>query len=118
MTVYVVQQPRPVVRHGRSTTYDLSPALQFGPLEIVFAQDDQPSMTPGPSLALARHKLKHIRPEDYLLWAGGDPAALSMVSLVAGQNLLGRIRLLRWERERLNGRRTGGGFYLPVEFRV
>jgi hypothetical protein len=112
-TVYVVQEPK----MGRDKyTYDISPAMPFGAITFVFKANEQPSLSPGPSMFRARHILKDFCDNDYILWAGGDPAALAIATCAAADINRGRYKFLRWERERITGGiRTGRGFYMPVE---
>lgn len=111
-TVYVVQQPKP----GPSGfVYDISPALRLGTPVFVFDATEQPGLTPGPSMRKAKKILKDFNDEDFILWAGGDPAALTLVSLAAADANQGRVTFLRWERERVDGVRTKRGYYIPVK---
>lgn len=115
-TVYVVQEPKP---GPRGFIYDISPAMSLGALTFVFDAQSQPGLMPGPAVHHARNVLKDFGPDDYLLWAGGDPTALAIVSAVVSELTHGHFRFLRWERERdANAQRTGRGFYLPVSLNV
>lgn len=112
-TVYVVQEPK---RGEKGYTYDISPALPFGAIAFVFKASEQPSLSPGPSMHRARCLLKDFCDHDYILWAGGDPAALAIATCAAADINRGRFKFLRWERQRNEaGVRTGRGFYMPVE---
>jgi hypothetical protein len=112
MSVFVVQMPKP---GPRGYVYDISPALQFGQPIYVFDAQDQPGLTPVPSMFHALKVLKDFGDDDYLLWAGGDPAGLAIAALAAGRANKGRFKFLRWERERDNeGKRNGRGFYIPI----
>jgi hypothetical protein len=112
MTVYVIQSPR-VNKFG--WTPDLTDASRYGSMEIVFESTDKPQFLPGPSLTKARNVMKHFGPEDYLLWpGGGDPIAVAICSMVAGE-LSPIVRFLRWERNREEGvRDRRKGWYMPV----
>lgn len=111
-TVFVIQEPKP---GPKGFTYDISPAMGFGAIEFVFEAREQPGMTPGPAMFKALKKLRGFSDDDYLLWAGGDPAGLSIVTMAAAAENMGRIKFLRWERGRdVSGERTRGGFYIAV----
>jgi hypothetical protein len=122
VTVYIVQEPRPF-RNGETKVLqypDLSPATTYGAPLFVFSANDQPGLTPGPSFAQARKVLKDFSDEHYLLWAGGDPVALSIATMVAASINFGRIRFLRWEKNsrRMEGEGGAGGFYIPVDLKL
>lgn len=121
MTVFVAQQPRPFQdrNSGEWRLPDLSPATQYGAVHFVLSDKDQPSLTPGQALITARKALRGFNDDDYLLWAGGDPLALAICTMVAAAENMGRIRFLRWER---NSRRVAPnmgapGLYMPCEVR-
>lgn len=111
--VYVVQKPKP----GPSGfVYDISPAQSFGSLAFIFDDTEQPGAKPGPSMHKAQSALRDFCDEDYILWAGGDPAAMAIVAMAASRINNGRVKFLRWERERVGGQRDPKrGYYLPVQ---
>jgi hypothetical protein len=112
-TVFVVQEPK---KGEQGYTYDISPAMPFGAITFVFKAAEQPSLSPGPSMFRARKILKDFCDGDFILWAGGDPAALAIVTCAAADINCGRFKFLRWERERNGDKvRTGRGFYMPVD---
>lgn len=111
-TVYVVQEPKP---GPQGYTYDISPAMQHGSIVFVFQGHEQPGVTPGPSMFKAKQIFKEFSDDDFLLWAGGDPAALAIATMAAADANRGHINFLRWERERdPQGSRTKRGYYMPV----
>jgi hypothetical protein len=122
MTVFVVQQPRPFRdrQTGEMRLPDLSPATQYGAVRFVFGEKDQPGLTPGHAFVKARHELKEFTDQDYLLWAGGDPAGLLIAGMVAARVNMGRVNFLRWERNsnRVTPGQGAPGFYVPVELKV
>jgi hypothetical protein len=114
MSVFVVQQPKP---GKQGFTYDISPALEFGQPVFVFEATEQPGLTPGPSLHKVRRLMANFSDKDYILWAGGDPFGLAVVTSVALEINQGRLNFLRWERERdENNQRNGRGYYMTVSF--
>lgn len=110
--VYVIQEPK---QGPNGYVFDLSSSLPYGTPVFIFKAGEQPSLSPGPSMQRAKKTLQDFTDEDYLLWAGGDPAGLAIVSMAAADSNLGKIKFLRWERERVEGSRTGRGYYMPVE---
>lgn len=109
-TVYVVCEPF----IGGNRAYDISPSMQYGQPEMIFTHEDMPGNNPTRALFKARQKLRSFNPmEDYVLWAGGAPLALALVSAELGA-MHGGFRFLRWERERNGTERTGRGFYVPA----
>jgi hypothetical protein len=111
-TVYIVQRPS---KNKFGWTPDLTDASRYGSLEIVFEPDDRPQFLPGPSYQKAKNILKDFGPDDYLLWpGGGDPIAVAICSMVAGE-YSPVVRFLRWERNREEGvRDRRKGWYMPV----
>lgn len=116
-TVYVVQEPPPFRRGGRLVAKDLSSAQRYGKLVTILANDDQPSLTPGPALHELSKALRQFNPStDYLCWAGGDPMSMALAIVALKEQGVHYVPTLRWERERDNdGQRTRGGFYVPIE---
>ena len=115
MTVFIVQKPRVGGARG-AKPYDLSPAMEFGPLAYIFEGDDHPGLTPGPALRKAQKVLSDFGDDDFLCWAGGDPAGLTIATLAAASVNQDQFQFLRWERYRGgDGHRVpGAGFYTPV----
>ena len=111
--VFVANQPLPS-RQGM--TYDVSPAMQYGEIRFVFADGDPvPSRNLDAAIDHAYSVLQTVREEDYLVWAGGDPLSMVIVSSIISDYLDGKIRYLKWERARDGqGRRTSGGYYVPM----
>lgn len=108
-TVFIVQQPRV---GPRGFTYDVSPALQYGQIRIIFDAAMSPADKPKKALAIAQRALSLFDPRtDFLAWAGGDPAGLAIVVLVVAERCNGEVPWLKWERRRT---RDGSGFYTPV----
>jgi len=60
--------------------------------------------------------MQEYLPHDYICYTLADPAGIFLLAKVMGEDNLLRApaQWLRWERERAtDGRRTGGGFYVP-----
>jgi hypothetical protein len=110
--VYVVNRP---VKNKFGWVPDLSDASRYGTLEVVFEPQDKPQYLPGPSLQKARRKMKGYSDDDYLLWpGGGDPIAVMIVCMVAGEQA-DVVNVLRWERNIEEGTRDRRkGWYMPV----
>lgn len=115
MSVFVVQQPK---LGPNNFAYDISPCLEFGNPVFIFDAADQPGLAPVPSKRRAMEILRNFSDSDYILWAGGDPAGLAIVSAVAADINQGRFNFLRWERERVNNQRNGRGYYVPIKINM
>lgn len=116
--VFVVNQPTPRRSPG-GFVYDVSPAMKYGEVEFVFTADQQtPSDNPEAAIEHAARVLADATEDDYLVWAGGDPLGLVIVSSILADITDGPIRYLRWERARENGERKGGGYYAPILINV
>lgn len=116
--VFVVSRPT-VNKFG--FTPNLSSAQQYGRLEIVFEQSDNPQFLPGPAVRKAFRVLRDFDCQrDAVLWAGGgDPTAVgicfAVLSSVTAAQRPQIITMLRWERTLTdNGRDRKSGFYVPV----
>jgi hypothetical protein len=108
MTVFVVNQP---ARRTTGNVYDISPATEFGLLDFVFTMNEErPSSDPDWALDKAHNKLSGFDPnEDYVLWAGGDPFSLAVITSVLTDNH-DFIRFLKWERHH----ETREGAYVAI----
>lgn len=111
--VFVINQP--TARPG-GFAYDVSPAKQYGEILFLF-RADQPAPSADPHWA-TRHAyrvLADFGDEDFLVWAGGDPLGAVLASAVASDINDGKVKYLKWERDRArSGERTGGGYYVPL----
>lgn len=119
-TVFIVQEPPPVYRHGKTITKDLSSAQRYGRLEPILAPDEQASLTPGPCLHKLCKGLRGFNPtKDYICFAGGDPAGYALALIALRENGIREVSALRWDRERAtDGTRTVGGYYVPVAMKL
>ena len=103
MTVFVIQKPTPGGRN--SFTYDVTPAGVFGKIQYIFTGEYQPAYS----------ALAEFNDEDYLLWAGGDPAGLIIAGAVASNVNEGSINYLRWNKMRTADKsEVLGGQYVPI----
>jgi hypothetical protein len=110
--VYIVQRPK-MNKYG--WVPDLTDASRYGKLVPIFEDNDNPQFLPGPSIQKARRILKSFSPEDYILWpGGGDPTAVMIVSMIAGE-VSPIVNVLRWERNiEQGGRDRRVGWYMPL----
>lgn len=106
--VFVIQDP--------GISRDFSSALDYGNLVFVLEKNDRPSYDSRSSHKKIRESLDgNFSPEDYIVWAGGDPMAPVLVGIVLQEIGFSSFKNLRWERVRdKNKKRTGGGYYVPV----
>lgn len=98
-TVYVVQNShkRDAGTGAMVPVHDLSPALHYGTLKFL--------MPPGPVLLSTEHAMTSMKQQladfsdrDYLLCVG-DPAVISLASMVASSINNGVVNLLVWDRQ-------------------
>ncbi len=119
-TVYIIQASIP--GGHRKATYDTTPAEQYGQIRYIFEGAFSPSAQPDVAIAAARRALRQFNSdEDYIVWAGGDPAGMLIVGAVAYDlSLDGNIRFLKWENNRDPETRqaNGSGHYIPVTMRL
>lgn len=74
------------------------PAKDYGELVMVFPGDQQLVFSPQPAIRHAKEVLKNFTDDDYIL-AAGDPALIAIACLVAGDVNMGRLKLLKWDRQ-------------------
>lgn len=102
--VYVIQETR------SRNAYDISPAFEFGQPRIIFKNGYQPGQNPIPAKQHAHNMLRDFNPAtDYILWCGGDPYGLALVSAMLVERHIS-YNFLRWDRN--PGRE--GGYYTVV----
>lgn len=109
--VFLLQSP-PLSR-------DISSASKYGTVMPIFTSEETPSATPLAGQQRLLDALTDFNPDlDYVCFAGGDPYVPFLAAAVLWQLGHDSVSMLRWDRQRdADGRRTGGGGYVPVEFR-
>lgn len=88
-TVYIVQE---------SPGKNVLGATSFGNPEFLLPSDRQVTFSPGPTVFELRNRLQRFCDDDYILLIG-DPAAIGIACMVAGEANLGRVKLLKWDRQ-------------------
>lgn len=108
MSVLMIQEPN---RRLDKNPYDITPALVFGEVRSIFKAGEQPGQCPVPAKRRVHLMLGEFSPDnDYILWAGGDPYGLALVSAMLIERF-GSYNFLRWERDR---NKAGSGHYIVV----
>lgn len=103
--VYIVQDVKHVShKTGElASKYDLSRAKRFG--AFVYLLDGQVRVysqsSVASSVAQVRERLAEITDQDYLLLVG-DPVMIGVACGVAMDALRGRLKLLKWDKRRLD----------------
>jgi hypothetical protein len=93
--------------------------MGYGEMRTILGPRDNPSVDWETCERKFSEAIREMRPNDFILWAGGDPAS----AFLAGVRLSARgalnLKWLRWDR-RTNeiGERTRHGYYTPVEISV
>jgi len=106
--VWLIQEPY----HPR----DLKSVIGFGNIETVLSKSENPSVHPDSCFNKMTNILSHCRPDDYILWAGGDPCAAFMAGLVLGQLKKEGLIWLRWDRHtNSDGERKKHGYYSRIK---
>ena len=106
--VYLVQDI-PVDRESGKPKFDITPAIKYGEIKIMFPRLKQMQFSPGPLILEIKNSLKEFTSEDYLLLYG-DPALIGVVCSVASDITNGKYRLLKWDR-------IQSGYY-PIEINL
>lgn len=94
--VYVVCEPTHLVNGVERPSMNLTPAREFGEVEILM-KSSQSMLAPVPTVRALRDKLRNFSDDDYILPVG-DPVLMSTVAMVASEMNHGRVKYLKWDR--------------------
>jgi hypothetical protein len=106
--VYLVQEI-PADRETGKPKIDITPALKYGKIEIMFPRLKQMQFSPGPMVMEIKNSLKNFTTSDYLLLYG-DPAIIGVVCAVASDITNGKFKLLKYDRRQFS--------YYPIELNI
>ena len=106
--VYLVQEI-PTDRDTGQPKIDITPALKYGEIKILFPRLKQMQFTPGPMVMEIKNSLKDFTTDDYLLLYG-DPAIIGVVCAVASDLTNGKFKLLKYDRRQFS--------YYPIELNI
>ena len=106
--VYLVQEI-PTDRDTGQPKIDITPALKYGEIKILFPRLKQMQFTPGPMVMEIKNSLKDFTADDYLLLYG-DPAIIGVVCAVASEITNGKFKLLKYDRRQFS--------YYPIELNI
>ena len=106
--VYLVQEI-PTDRDTGQPKIDITPALKYGEIKILFPRLKQMQFTPGPMVMEIKNSLKDFTVDDYLLLYG-DPAIIGVVCAVASDFTNGKFKLLKYDRRQFS--------YYPIELNI
>ena len=88
---------------------DITPALKYGQIKIMFPRLKQMQFSPGPMVMEIKKSLKDFTPDDYLLLYG-DPAIIGVVCAVVSDITNGKFKLLKFDRRQFS--------YYPIELNI
>jgi len=106
--VYLVQEI-PADRDTGKPKIDITPALKYGEIKILFPRLKQMQFSPGPMVMEIKNSLKNFTTDDYLLLYG-DPAIIGVVCAVASEITNGKFKLLKFDRRQFS--------YYPIELNI
>ncbi len=86
--VYIVQE---------NPNVNVIGAGRFGELIPMLPPGRQITLSPAPVIRLLSNKLREFSDDDFLL-AMGDPVAIAIASMVAGEVNNGKVNMLKWDR--------------------
>jgi len=98
--VYLVQEI-PTDRETGQPKIDITPALKYGEIKIMFPRLKQMQFSPGPMVMEIKNSLKNFTQDDYLLLYG-DPAIIGVVCAVASDITNGKFKLLKYDRRQFS----------------
>lgn len=105
--VYAVCQPIVIVGGEPVKNIDLSPAAEYGEIQILMPHS-QSMLAPVPTVRSLKEKLRNFTDNDYILPVG-DPVLIATVSMLASEQNGGRVKFLKWDK------RTGKYLVIPVD---
>ena len=106
--VYLVQEI-PTDRETGQPKIDITPALKYGEIKIMFPRLKQMQFSPGPMVMEIKNSLKNFTANDYLLLYG-DPAIIGVVCAVVSDITNGKFKLLKFDRRQFT--------YYPIELNI
>jgi len=106
--VYLVQEI-PTDRETGQPKIDITPALKYGEIKIMFPRLKQMQFSPGPMVMEIKNSLKNFTQDDYLLLYG-DPAIIGVVCAVVSDITNGKFKLLKFDRRQFT--------YYPIELNI
>lgn len=111
--VFLIHEPR--ARKDNGWLPDLSTAEEYGRLAVIFSKDNHPSyMHTADIHNLLDLALRDFNPAtDFIVWCGGDIAAIVHVSAYLAQHHKS-VQMLRWDNRRNEQKQRVGGFYRPA----
>ena len=98
--LYLVQEI-PTDRETGQPKIDITPALKYGEIKIMFPRLKQMQFSPGPMVMEIKNSLKNFTQDDYLLLYG-DPAIIGVVCAVASDITNGKFKLLKYDRRQFS----------------
>lgn len=98
MSVYIVQEPmiRDIATGQMVSQFDFRNVLEYGD-PIICLPNGRVALNPAPTVQQLKDKLRNFSDDDYLV-AVGDPSAIAIASAVACNNNMGRMKLLKWDK--------------------
>ena len=106
--VYLVQDI-PIDKETGKAKFDLTPAIKYGEIKVMFSRLLQMQFSPGPLIIEIRKSLRDFTKDDYLLLYG-DPALIGVVCSVASDITGGKYKVLKWDRRQQA--------YYPIEINI
>jgi len=101
-TVYVIQEPvkRDEVTGEMVSMMDFRKVVEYGDPEVLLPSG-RVSLAPGPTIDILKDKLRNFSDNDYIV-SVGDPSAIFITAMIAGENNRGRVKLLKWDKPARN----------------
>jgi hypothetical protein len=96
MTVYCVTEPIKMENGSPIPLFDLTPAAQFGEIEILL-KHSQSFIDPTPLIKPLYEKLVNFGNDDYIL-PTGDPTMIALVGALCAYINDGRFKVLKWDK--------------------
>lgn len=94
--VYITQEKAKKQNGEWVPEFNLSPAAEFGKLEILMPPGHS-FFSPVPVVRALKEKLANFCEDDFILPIG-DPSIMIAAAMIAGEKNSGRVKLLKWDR--------------------
>jgi|AVFP01.1.fsa_nt_gi hypothetical protein len=98
-TVFIVNEPDETRVPAGRASYDTSTSSYFGDIAYIFRADDPPPVRDRDAAIERAHEvLRDSTPQDFLVWAGGDPFGMIIAAAVMSDVTGGEFTYLMWDR--------------------
>ena len=97
--VFIVNEPDETRVPAGRASWDVSPAAYFGDIVYIFEANSEPPVRDRENAIQRAHDvLQDASPDDFIVWAGGDPFGMVLASSILAEYTNGQFNYLMWDR--------------------